>query len=53
MGVEGGALARVTGEPGRVEAYAASPDESMLAVVHSYTNRPPELFLMETRRRAR
>ncbi|HPT28182.1 MAG TPA: prolyl oligopeptidase family serine peptidase, partial [Bryobacteraceae bacterium] len=47
MGVEGGALTRVTGEPGRVEAYAASPNESMLAVVHSYANRPPELFLME------
>jgi dipeptidyl aminopeptidase/acylaminoacyl peptidase len=47
MAVEGGALMRVAAEPGRVEEYAAPPDESMLALVHSYSNRPPELFLME------
>lgn len=49
MGVEGGPWMRVTAEPGRVEGFAASPDESMLAVVHSYTNRPPELFIMENK----
>jgi len=49
MSVEGGALMRVTSEPGRVEGYAVSPDESMLALVHSYSNRPPELFVMENR----
>lgn len=47
MDVAGGAWMRVTTEPGRVESFAASPDESMLAIVHSYTSRPPELFLMQ------
>lgn len=47
MDVAGGPWMRVTTEPGRVETFAASPDESMLAIVHSYTNRPPELFLMQ------
>lgn len=47
MDVAGGTWMRVTTEPGRVESFTASPDESMLAIVHSYTNRPPELFLMQ------
>ena len=46
--VSGGAPARITSEPGRHEAVA-SPDESRLAVISSYSNRPPELYLMDNR----
>lgn len=49
MGVDGGRRTRVTAEAGMVETVEASPDEGMLALVHSYTNRPPELFLMENK----
>ena len=48
MPVEGGARTKVTSKPGQSSA-TVSPDEKMLAVVHSYVNRPPELFLMENR----
>lgn len=47
--VEGGSRTRVTTEAGTVERVSASPDEGMLAVVHSYSNRPPELFVMENK----
>lgn len=43
--VSGGARTRITVEPGDYEP-AVSRDGSMAAVVHSYTNRPPELYLM-------
>lgn len=48
MPAEGGARTRLTTEPGDYEAVAA-PDEQALAVIHSYTNRPPELYVMEKR----
>jgi dipeptidyl aminopeptidase/acylaminoacyl peptidase len=45
---EGGARTRLTSEPGNHEPVF-SHDGSMLALVHSYTNHPPELYLMEAR----
>jgi dipeptidyl aminopeptidase/acylaminoacyl peptidase len=44
MPTGGGARTRVTSLPGQ-NACDISPDETMLAVVRSYTNRPPELYL--------
>lgn len=44
----GGALRRVTTEAGN-HAATLSPAEDALAVIHSYTNRPPELFVMDNR----
>jgi dipeptidyl aminopeptidase/acylaminoacyl peptidase len=43
--VTGGARARITGMPGNNQVEI-SPDEQMLADVRSYSNRPPELYLM-------
>lgn len=48
MPVSGGPRTRITTQPGGHSAVV-SPDGRMLAVVHSYANRPPELFLMENR----
>ena len=48
MPVGGGARTRVTGLPGRNEA-TLSPDEATLALVRSYSNRPPELYLAPNR----
>ncbi len=48
MGFDGGTRTRITMEPGRQEA-TASPDGSRIAVVHSYANVPPELYLGENR----
>lgn len=48
MPAGGGPRTRLTTEPGDYEAVP-SPDEQALAVVHSYTNRPPELYVMENR----
>jgi dipeptidyl aminopeptidase/acylaminoacyl peptidase len=44
MPVEGGARTRLTSLPGNNQADV-SPDETTLAVVNSYSNRPPELFI--------
>jgi dipeptidyl aminopeptidase/acylaminoacyl peptidase len=43
--VDGGTRTRLTAMAGSNEA-TVSPDESMLALVHSYSNKPPEVFLM-------
>ncbi|MCL4793402.1 MAG: prolyl oligopeptidase family serine peptidase [Bryobacteraceae bacterium] len=48
MAAAGGERRRLTTEPGNHEA-TLSPAEDALAVVHSYTNRPHELFLMDNR----
>lgn len=48
MGLNGGERVRLTTGPGRHEG-AVSPDGRWLARIHSYTNRPPELFVQETR----
>jgi dipeptidyl aminopeptidase/acylaminoacyl peptidase len=44
MPVEGGARTRLTSLPGNNQTDI-SPDETTLAVINSYSNRPPELFL--------
>jgi dipeptidyl aminopeptidase/acylaminoacyl peptidase len=46
--VAGGPRTKVSPEAGNNEA-TPSPDESMLAVIHSYANKPPELYLMDNR----
>jgi dipeptidyl aminopeptidase/acylaminoacyl peptidase len=45
MPADGGARIRVTTAPGSHEA-TVSPDEKALAIVYSYSNKPPELFVM-------
>ncbi|HZH30453.1 MAG TPA: alpha/beta fold hydrolase [Pyrinomonadaceae bacterium] len=44
MPVAGGARLRLTALPGNNQADI-SPDERMLAIVRSYSNKPPELYL--------
>ena len=48
MPLTGGARERLTREAG-ANFVTPSPDGSMLAVVHSKSNRPPELFVMPAR----
>jgi dipeptidyl aminopeptidase/acylaminoacyl peptidase len=48
MPIEGGARIRITHLEGRNDIWL-SPDESMLAVVRSYSNKPPELYLQENK----
>jgi dipeptidyl aminopeptidase/acylaminoacyl peptidase len=48
VSVEGGARARLTTMPGNNQVEI-SPDEKTLAVVRSYSNRPPELYLQPNR----
>jgi dipeptidyl aminopeptidase/acylaminoacyl peptidase len=48
MSVDGGVRTRITREPGKHEAVL-SPDEKWIADVFSYTNRPPELYALESR----
>jgi dipeptidyl aminopeptidase/acylaminoacyl peptidase len=48
MPVEGGARTRLTTMPGNNQVDI-SPDERLLAVVRSYSNRPPELYLQPNR----
>jgi dipeptidyl aminopeptidase/acylaminoacyl peptidase len=45
MPLDGGERSRLTTATGSHEG-AASPDDAIFADVHSYANRPPELFLM-------
>lgn len=44
MPVTGGARTRITTMPGNNQA-TISPDETMLAIVRSYSNKPPELYI--------
>jgi dipeptidyl aminopeptidase/acylaminoacyl peptidase len=48
MPTAGGARTKVTSKPGDY-SVTVSPDGRRLAVVYSYTNRPPELYLMDNR----
>ena len=48
MSAEGGARTRLTAAPGG-HAAVLSPDERWFADVYSYTNKPPELYVQETR----
>ena len=43
--VDGGTRTRITSMDGSNDA-TLSPDETAIALVHSYSNRPPELFVM-------
>jgi dipeptidyl aminopeptidase/acylaminoacyl peptidase len=45
VGIDGGQRTRITSMPGSNDAEV-SPDESTLGIVHSYSNRPPEVFVM-------
>ena len=45
MAVDGGARTRITTMTGSNEAEV-SPDDGMLGIVYSYSNKPPEVFLM-------
>ncbi len=48
MPATGGPRSRLTRQPGNNDA-TLSPDEHVAAIVHSYANRPPELYLMDAR----
>jgi dipeptidyl aminopeptidase/acylaminoacyl peptidase len=48
MSIEGGERARVTTAAGNNQAFL-SPDEKWIALIHSYSNRPPELYVQENR----
>jgi len=48
MGLDGSRRTRITSLTGSHDV-TPSPDGKRLAVVHSYANRPPELFLMENK----
>ena len=48
MPLDGGARTRLTTMPGNNQADV-SPDDRLLAVVRSYSNRPPELYLQPNR----
>jgi Tol biopolymer transport system component/dienelactone hydrolase len=48
MSVEGGERTRITSMPGN-NASTISPDDKMLALIYSYSNKPPELFIAENR----
>jgi dipeptidyl aminopeptidase/acylaminoacyl peptidase len=48
MPVAGGARTKITTLPGNNQAVI-SPDETTLALIRSYSNKPPELYLMPNR----
>ncbi|MCI0489606.1 MAG: prolyl oligopeptidase family serine peptidase [Blastocatellia bacterium] len=48
MSAEGGERVKVTSAAGSHEA-TVSPDEKSLAIVYSYSNRPPELYIQDNR----
>jgi dipeptidyl aminopeptidase/acylaminoacyl peptidase len=45
VSIDGGARTKVTAMTGSNDA-TVSPDESMLGLVHSYSNKPPEVYVM-------
>jgi len=48
MNVKGGKRNKITSKPGGYEV-SVSPDEKLLAIRYSYTNKPWELYLMENK----
>ena len=48
MPAEGGERTRITPMPGNNQAFI-SPDEKMLALIYSYSNKPPEIYIQENR----
>ncbi|HKP86901.1 MAG TPA: DPP IV N-terminal domain-containing protein, partial [Blastocatellia bacterium] len=48
MAAEGGERVKITSMPGNNQA-TLSPDEKMLALIYSYSNKPPEVYIQESR----
>src|SRR5205085_1381942 len=48
MGAGGGERVKITSMPGNNQAFI-SPDEKTLALLYSYSNKPPEIYLQENR----
>ncbi len=48
MAANGGERIRITSNPGNHQA-TISPDEKSLAVIYSFTNKPPEIYIEENR----
>ena len=48
MSVNGGERVKLTAQPGNNQAFV-SPDEKTLALIYSYSNKPPEIYLQENR----
>ena len=48
MPAEGGERTRITSMPGSNQVFV-SPDEKMMALIYSYSNKPPELYIAENR----
>ena len=48
MPADGGERAKITSMPGNNQAFV-SPDEKMLALIYSYSNKPPEIYIQENR----
>ena len=48
MPAEGGERIKVTSMPGSNQAFL-SPDEKTLALIYSYSNKPPEIYIQENR----
>src|SRR5262249_39206799 len=48
MTADGGERTRITSMPGGNQAFV-SPDEKMLSVIYSHSNKPPELYIQENR----
>ena len=51
MDLDGGNMTKITGDAGQYDV-TPSPDGDRLAVVYSYSNEPPELYVMQNRRGA-
>jgi dipeptidyl aminopeptidase/acylaminoacyl peptidase len=48
LALDGGARTKITSMPGSNDA-TVSPDDSAIALVYSYSNKPPEVFVMPNR----
>ena len=48
MPMEGGERSKITSMPGSNQVFVA-PDEKMLALIYSFSNKPPELYVAENR----
>jgi dipeptidyl aminopeptidase/acylaminoacyl peptidase len=48
MPADGGERTKITSMPGSNQSFV-SPDEKMLALIYSYSNKPPELYVSENR----
>jgi dipeptidyl aminopeptidase/acylaminoacyl peptidase len=48
MSADGGERTKITSMPGGNQTFV-SPDEKMLALIYSYSNKPPELYIQENK----